>query len=94
MESDRQINIMNKLKELLGSQILQKTLSNKTSNDGVITETWHTDLKALLVIIEIKNEMGSRGEPLWQASASYRKWVVAPEVSKIENNNNNQGEDG
>jgi hypothetical protein len=73
-KEDRVDAITPPLEQLLGFVFTTVELEDGTSNDGTITGTGNGRRKSLLLIREVKNEMGSSGDPILQVGFSFTRW--------------------
>lgn len=72
------------LRELLGLDIYQEALPDRTQSDGVCTIDAKPGCRALLLLLELKNEIGKGDcDPSVQASFSFSRWWSRDMVSFV-----------
>ncbi|PVF90894.1 hypothetical protein CPB86DRAFT_508930 [Serendipita vermifera] len=82
LESHRRAGVINLLKELLGRNIKLEQNDDQSSSDGLITIDITLVQCALLLLLEIKNEVGSgHSDPSIQAALSFTRYWSQDKVS-------------
>ena len=82
-ESNREKAFHEEIRKLFDHDISKIQLTDKTSDDGVLTLDFHT-LTVLCVLMEVKNEIGTGScDPITQAAASYAKFYTQQKNDKL-----------